>query len=1291
MADRTRKPHRSLVVVVAFLLVASGAIVDFGAVAQPVAPDAAPPGRTTWESPRPDWAVETPVVSGDGRWVAFQSASAVIVPDDTNGVRDIFLLELATGAVTRVSVATDGTQANGPSGNATNLSGLRGVDYDPPAISDDGRYVAFQSAATNLVTGDTNGQDDVFVHDRGYSGPSVIAPSTRIVSRTAGGASARGASRSPSISGCPADSDQTCAVAFVSDATDLPGAPAAGGRHLYRTAQGVGVDVFGPTDVTERWDCSDATPPVVLAADAGAPSIEWDASSIAFTATVEGDAWPSVTIANGECDLVPQSVGTPRPDGPVSEPVLVYEGEGVTLVVSSTATNLIDGESTSGSNVFLLDGSEPELLSTGGDAGRSHAPTAADAALATWVAYATDPADPTAADARPTVTVTRPGTVAVWRHQVPLPAAYGATTPSLGRDDDLASPVEVRLVTAASTPVVAGSPPARSVLFSAEVATNAAAPIPIDGSFVPSEPVVVDPSLSDDGTWVAFASADRHLVPGDLNASSDVFVRNIDTGALVRISVATDGTERVGGAAQPAISADGRYVAFAAAADFAHSGADIEPALMWLDARGRFVGPNGVLPADVIERSNIYVRDRDADADGVLDEPDPGATSTVLLSQAYENVGGVVSPTFEVAISRRPDITPDGRHVTFESDSRRLAQDGSLLPAPPVGEPPRTSVFSHDRDADGNGTLDEATVPVDPAVPAGPKRPGIRTSLLSVGWRFDLVAERLVPAPAGANSSEPVVSATGRYVAFTTAAENLLPGGAPTCELDGEFDPRPASTVCPADQHPDGYTFAADQGENDVVIVDRDPDGDGVLDGGAYVPRLDRPDSIDVEVVSKAADGANLPERSTSASISDDGNLVTFVTPSPGVVTAPSVPANRAQVYLRDVAAGTNELISAGGTGATVVAGDRDSDIPSISANGKMVAFRSYATNLTAGDADGYDAFVRDRRAVARRTVVASVSTAGEPGVNAFLPGETVPGAGPTGTTIDGVGRRVGFETDSTNFDPRDLNGVDDVYVRTWLPDLVLRPDPVDFGTVDRSRTSATQPVELLNRGFGPIRITGQELTGPDVARFAAIAPGFACTGTGGIGRTLDRDDTCTVTSLTFSPTEEGPRAAVLTVLTQDLTIRPAASMIGVGRIPPTDPPTGDKPGPGPGPGPGPLPEPTPDTTTTTTTTIPPVVLSNPPFVDVSPNVTLAGRTVEVRGGSFPPNSLVELHWSVGIPTVTTVRTDSLGSFTTTILLLPNDFVGPRNLEAIWVGGPPATDELLVVRGTVDRDFVSRR
>ena len=151
-------------------------------------------------------------ISGDGRFVAFASDASNLVAGDTNGTGDVFVHDRQTGATTRVSVDSAGGQGNNESGNggldisgdgrfvafesvASNLiesdtifedvfvhdrltgattrvsvdSAGRQADHvsTHPSISDDGRFVAFESLASNLVAGDTNGIWDIFVHDRG--------------------------------------------------------------------------------------------------------------------------------------------------------------------------------------------------------------------------------------------------------------------------------------------------------------------------------------------------------------------------------------------------------------------------------------------------------------------------------------------------------------------------------------------------------------------------------------------------------------------------------------------------------------------------------------------------------------------------------------------------------------------------------------------------------------------------------------------------------------------------------------------------------------------------------------------------------------------------------------------------------------------------------------------------------------------------------------------------------------------------------------------------------------------
>lgn len=103
------------------------------------------------------WA---PSISADGRYVAFYSSAVNFDPRDDNGVGDVYVHDREAATTSLVSVASDGSPGQERS------DGVLG-STDRPAISADGRFVAFGSAASNLVPGDANGRDDVFVHDRG--------------------------------------------------------------------------------------------------------------------------------------------------------------------------------------------------------------------------------------------------------------------------------------------------------------------------------------------------------------------------------------------------------------------------------------------------------------------------------------------------------------------------------------------------------------------------------------------------------------------------------------------------------------------------------------------------------------------------------------------------------------------------------------------------------------------------------------------------------------------------------------------------------------------------------------------------------------------------------------------------------------------------------------------------------------------------------------------------------------------------------------------------------------------
>ena len=225
------------------------------------APDGSPGNGNTYTAP---------TLSADGRYVAFQSDSTNLVPGPASGFTDIYVRDTCLGApagcapsTTRVSVANDGSLPNGNSRS--------------PAISADGRYVAFDSSATNLFSGSTqmNGAADVFLRDTCIGAPASCVPTTTLISLADDGSQANGDARAATIGAGGRF------VIFGSLATNLaPGFTNALSQiYLHDTCLGVSAG------------CNPSTTPVSMAGDgtqgngpSGVPSMSADGRYIAFPA-----------------------------------------------------------------------------------------------------------------------------------------------------------------------------------------------------------------------------------------------------------------------------------------------------------------------------------------------------------------------------------------------------------------------------------------------------------------------------------------------------------------------------------------------------------------------------------------------------------------------------------------------------------------------------------------------------------------------------------------------------------------------------------------------------------------------------------------------------------------------------------------------------------------------------------------------------------------------------------------------------------------------------------------------
>jgi Tol biopolymer transport system component len=268
---------------------------------------------------------DQPSVSADGRYVAFESGASNLVSGDTNSTSDVFVHDRQAGTTTRVSVGSDGGQANQMSYSAS--------------VSENGRYIAFESLASNLATGDTNGVWDVFVHDR-------LTGTTERVSVGTGGTGGNFGSAFPSVSG------DGRYIAFESGASNLvPG----------DTNRSDDVFVHDRlTGTTTR--VSVGTGGVQADSSSVQPSVSGDGRYIAFESgasnLVPGDTneQPDVFVHDRQTGTTTRvSVGTGGVQADSSSVQTSVSGDGRYIAFKSGASNLVPGDTNRSDDVFVHD------------------------------------------------------------------------------------------------------------------------------------------------------------------------------------------------------------------------------------------------------------------------------------------------------------------------------------------------------------------------------------------------------------------------------------------------------------------------------------------------------------------------------------------------------------------------------------------------------------------------------------------------------------------------------------------------------------------------------------------------------------------------------------------------------------------------------------------------------------------------------------------------------------------------------------------------------------------------
>jgi Tol biopolymer transport system component len=277
------------------------------------------------EQESPDGAIY-PSISGSGRYVAFETNSDNLSPGDTNTETDVFVRDRQSGRTERVSLRSNGAQGNSWSGYS--------------AISGNGRFVAFTAEASNLVQGDTNGVQDVFVHDRRTGTTTRISVNGR-------GRQGNDDSAYPSISATGRF------VVFKSEATNLVPTDANGFSDLFVHDRATGTTRL----VTVRSNGVQANAstgyigPGAISADGRFITFDSSASNL-----VKDDANGATDVfvrdlATGTTTRVSVSSSGDEGDGASHDPVISADGRFVSF--PSVATTLVGSDGNAEQDIFV--------------------------------------------------------------------------------------------------------------------------------------------------------------------------------------------------------------------------------------------------------------------------------------------------------------------------------------------------------------------------------------------------------------------------------------------------------------------------------------------------------------------------------------------------------------------------------------------------------------------------------------------------------------------------------------------------------------------------------------------------------------------------------------------------------------------------------------------------------------------------------------------------------------------------------------------------------------------------
>lgn len=737
-------------------------------------------------------------LSSDGRYALFESSASDLIAGDTNGVVDVFIRDLVNNSTVLVSVSTNGEVANGVCRGST--------------MTADGRYVAFVSAANNLVADDTNGIPDVFVRD-------LQDQVTILASAGAQAASSNflAGSEAPELT------PDGRFVAFYSVATNLvPGVGSSGEIYLRDVVAGTTtwvsstahtllgnqavsfnqlLDAKGDFVIYEAASNSPSSVPnskgVILrfgratgltdvvytnayvspgnAQDIRTLDMTSDGRFVAFVANTNGALGTTCILQwdaqSGMSTLVSGDLSNHASTSATCDwPVMDSTGRFVAFL--SSATNLAPNRLVGDYHLYLRDmqaGTTTLLDADTNGVGSSVSPATVPrlSTDGTLVAFECGDASLVPNDRNHDYDVFVKDLAAntnelISAHDPALPSAT-ANGPSWLSGFSISSDGRwIAFISEADNlglSVTNGFPN----IYVRDLLLGSTLPVSVSTNGNGADGICCEPALSGNGRYVAFTSTADNLVPGDANRVSDVLVRDLQTATTTLVSVNTNGVGAGNNLSEsPVVNADGRFILFRSKASNL--------------AAGSFAG------------ENLFLRDLQAISNYALTFSGVSSASMTPDGRlvAFTDFSGASAGIFYVWDSLAA-VRVETNSLGLPLGTLSISPDGNKVVC--FAGSPLTNLYLVDRIAQTNGPI-SSRYPVGSHIglrfsadgrfltyPAASARGGTnQVYLYDFQTQSNLIVSAAFGLTTGGNavSDWPDISADGRFIAYRSSATNLL-------------------------------------------------------------------------------------------------------------------------------------------------------------------------------------------------------------------------------------------------------------------------------------------------------------------------------------------------------------------------------------------------------------------------------------------------------------------------------------------------------------------------------------